>query len=193
MKTRFGVLFAALAVSAVAPAAAQESGWFAFVDLGKADAERFVGEVDVIDGDDVSWDIGLGYAFSPYLALQFAYHDFGDLDAIAGCPPELLCIADDGTPIQASSPDTAKVDGLSLVLVGNYPLPNLPFGLFAKAGAVDWDSDWTGNTFLDESGTDLLLGAGVSWAPSDRVTMKLAYEYADIEVRSVTLGAAFRF
>lgn len=193
MKARFVGLLAGLAALAAGPAGAQDPGFFAFADVGKADAERFVGEVDVIDGDDFSWDLGVGYSFSRFVALQFAYHDFGDVEAIAGCPPDLLCIADDGTPIQASSPDTVKVEGLSLAIVGNYPLPNLPIGLFAKIGAIDWDSDWEGNTFLDESGTDLILGAGVSWAPSERVTLKLAYEEADIEIKSVTLGAAFRF
>ena len=35
--------------------------------------------VSVIDGDDFSWDLGLGYSFGRYVALQFAYHDFGDI------------------------------------------------------------------------------------------------------------------
>jgi opacity protein-like surface antigen len=72
-------------------------------------------------------------------------------------------------------------------------LGELPIGLFAKVGAVAWDSDWRSNEILNESDTDLMLGGGVDWMPSDRLSVRLAYQDIDMDIRSVTLGAAFHF
>jgi DNA repair ATPase RecN len=65
--------------------------------------------------------------------------------------------------------------------------------VFAKVGAVAWDSDWRSNEILNESDTDLMLGGGVDWMPSDRLSVRLAYQDIDMDIRSVTLGAAFHF
>jgi OOP family OmpA-OmpF porin len=193
MKARHCVLLAAQLGLLAGPALAQDSGFYAFVDIGRADVERPVGDIDAIKGDDVTFDIGGGYSFGRYLSLQAAYHDFGEISGTVGCPPDLLCVADDGVTLVDESPDKISIDGYSIQVIGKYPLGELPIGLFAKVGAVAWDSDWRSNEILNESDTDLMLGGGVDWMPSDRLSVRLAYQDIDMDIRSVTLGAAFHF
>jgi opacity protein-like surface antigen len=180
-------------VTLVAEAFAADSGFYASVGVGRAHSERSVSSFESFDGDDFSYELGVGYRFGRHLAIQAAWHDFGGVGAIINCPPELLCIADPGTNVVPTVLDEASVDGLSLQLVGTLPLAELPVELFAKAGAMRWDSDWRHNPGLNESGTDFMYGLGVNWNAGDRWSLQLAYQDVDLDVRSFNLGASFRF
>lgn len=193
MGKKVSAFLAGLATLSAMPAMAQDSGFYAFVNVGQADAERVVGAVNVIDGDDVTYDLGAGYTFGRYLSVQAAYHDFGEMNAIAGCPPEVLCIADDGTTIIAFSPDEASIDGVSLQLIGRYPLQSVPVDFFAKVGTIAWDSDWRHAPGVNESETDFMFGGGASWRAIDRVSVQLQYEKVNLDMESFTVGATFHF
>jgi opacity protein-like surface antigen len=193
MTRKTAILASAAALGLAGNVAAEEPGFYAFAGLGSAKSERALNAVERFDGDDFSYQLGLGFSINRYFAVQAAYHDFGKVDAIAGCPPELLCIADPGTGIVPSSPDTVNLDGVSVQIVGTMPLNTVPLQLFGKLGAMAWDSNWRQNSRLDESHTDLLYGVGVNWAPTDRWGMHLEYQKLDLDVRSFTLGTTFRF
>lgn len=188
-----GAIGAALGLAGNGDASGAESGFYAFAGLGSAQSERALNGFEGFDGDDFSYDLGFGFSINRYFAVQAGYHDFGEVDAIAGCPPELLCIAGPGTDFVAFSPDTVNLDGISLQFVGTMPLDTVPIEFFGKLGAMAWDSDWRQNAHLDESETDLMYGIGVSWAPADRWAMRLEYQKIELDVESFILGATFRF
>ena len=187
-----GCAVAAAAFGAGATRAA-ENGFFAYVDVGRAEVERVIGDFDRVDGNDFSWNAGFGYAFGRYASVRLGYQDFGDLDATLGCPPDVLCIAEPGGGLVASSPTSVHIDAVSLQLIGHYPLQSIPVGLFAKIGASAWNSDWRGDSRLNESETDLLFGAGVDWRTGDRLRLQLAYEETARDIRAITLGTSFAF
>lgn len=177
------------------PAAAQgaDPGFYAFVDVGRAEADRALSVAERIDSNEFSFAIGAGMSLGPHFAVQAGYHDFGDFEAIVGCPPDVFCITDTNISIVPFARDQVEVDGFSIELIGTLPLERWPVALFAKAGAVAWDTDWDANSHLDESGTDLLLGVGAAWSPVKHWTVRISYEDVDLDVSSITLGTAFNF
>ncbi len=66
--------------------------------------------VDVISDDDVSYGIGIGYAFNRHFSVEGGYHDFGEPIGFAGCPIDVLCI-------QAFVPEAVSIEGWSASLV----------------------------------------------------------------------------
>jgi hypothetical protein len=46
---------------------------------------------------------------------------------------------------------------------------------------------------LDDSGEDLIYGAGLQWYVSDRWSLQVFYEHVDLDIESAKLGAEFRF
>jgi len=180
-------------VTATRDAMCADSGFYASVGVGRAQSERSISSFEKFDGDDFTYEMGFGYHFGRYFGVQLAYHDFGEVEAIIGCPPELLCIADPVTGLVPTVSDEAAVDGASLQLLGTVPLAELPIELFGKVGAVRWDSDWRHNPRLDESGTDFMYGLGINWRAADRWSLQVAYQDVELDVRSFILGANFRF
>ncbi|MDX1383084.1 MAG: outer membrane beta-barrel protein [Thermoanaerobaculia bacterium] len=187
---RFVLLLLTLAL----PAAAAEPGLYASFKLGTTDLEAsFGGAFDqVIDGDDDSQAIEVGYRFSRHWAVQAAYHELGTVPGTATpCDPQGVC-QPVVTPIAADS------TAFSIAAV-----PQLPLGkrlsLFGKVGVAFWESDVgpTGAPATEPipgaSGEDLIWGAGVRLAIFG--PLELFYEYEGIgdDFETQAFGATFQF
>lgn len=181
-----GVTCAIFAMDLVTPALSAEPArdFFVFANVGNADANFRPTINDVIDDSDRSFELGVGYAFNPYLALQGSYQDFGEPTGFAGCPPEVLCI-------QAFSPEPVQIDGWSASLAATLPVGDA-FGVYANLGFIAWDAS-ARSPSLNDSGQDVIYGAGVNWNVSERWGLRLSYEWADIDIDSAKFGALFRF
>jgi OOP family OmpA-OmpF porin len=96
------------------------------------------------DGNDVGYKFFGTYMFNNYFGLEGGYVDFGAPDT--DIPGSNLSI---------------EASGWNGYLVANLPLGNT-FDLFAKAGAVKWDSDSfiDGITVGSDDGSDLALSGG---------------------------------
>lgn len=194
-KVLFWCLVAPLAVMVPATAGAEleRSGVYGYAEVGHADVERAVGSVDRIDGNNTAYTLGVGYAFTPAIALQVAYRDYGEIGATVGCPPDLLCVADTSVSLVPFSNDRVDLKGASMEVVGTWPLRQWPVALTGKAGVLAWDADGKHHRQLNQSGNDWLLGVGARWAPTARWTVQLGYEHVDMDIRALNGGVSFRF
>lgn len=181
------VLFGATSVSA------ERTGYYVFAQVGQTDIDKTVGTADRINGDNTSAGIGVGYAFTPMIAVQAGYQNYGKIDATAGCPPDVFCIAGGSTSLVPFSSDKVDIDAISLDVVGTYPLGNLPVSLFGKIGLLRWSTDWRNTPQLDKTENDLLLGAGVQWMPNQSWQLQLGYETAKSDIQTLFGGVAFYF
>lgn len=180
----FAVTLTSAALAASAAQAQPSSNFYAVASVGYSDTSFRPTVNDVIDDDDQSFEVGIGYAFNRYLSVQGSYHDFGEPTGFANCPPGVLCIT-------VTTPEPVEVDGWSASVIGHLPLGER-LSLFGKAGILSWDTSASSSS-LDDSGEDLLVGAGVSWQLTDRWGVELAYERVDLDIDSGKLGVAFRF
>ena len=181
------VLFGATSVEA------ERTGYYVFAQVGQTDIDRSVGTADRIDGDNTSVGIGVGYAFTPMIAVQASYRNYGKIDAEIGCPIDVFCIAGGSTNLVPFSSDKVDIDAIGLDIVGTYPLPNMPVSLFGKVGLLRWSTDWRNTPQLDTTENELLLGAGVQWMPSQRWQLSLGYETAKSDIQTLFGGVAFYF
>ena len=81
--------------------------------------------------------------------------------------------------------------GWSASLVGTLPL-NDDFSVYGQLGLLSWDASARSPT-LNDSGTDLLVGAGLNWHVSKQWAISAGYEVADVDIKSTKLGLQFRF
>jgi len=180
------VLLVVISAAVPAMAAGFDRQVYLVVAAGQADTDARLSEVDEINGDDTAYELGLGYAFSPYLSVEGSYHDFGEPYGYAGCPRDLLCVA-----IVPYVRENVSLDGWSAALRGNIPLTD-HLSLFGRVGLLAWDSSAL-NPGLNDSGTDLLYGAGIAADLNDRFGLQLSYERVDLDIDSLKLGVMMRF
>ena len=182
-------LFAMSAASAETPV-----GWSVHGRIGDTNASRTVGEVGTrFAGDELSYALGLGYAFNRYFTLEATYHHFGRYEAVspAGCPPDFLCIMESGSVLLLAE-DSVKVKGVSLALRAAWPFAEA-FELYGKAGLLSWRSNFEISGGNNESAADLLLGVGLSFQTGRHLRLHIEYEDVDVDLESATLGFAFHF
>lgn len=183
-----GALLCAAGISLVAPAAAadQDAHFYTFLNVGNADTDyRTI--VDEVNDDDRSFELGFGYAFNRYWAVQGSYHDFGEpAGFVAQCPPDVLCIAPN---IIGGLHEKVSFDGWSVALRGTLPISE-QFALFGKLGMVAWDAS---STHLSDSGEDLVYGAGVIWNVAGPWGVQLTFEELDLDIQTVSLGVIYSF
>jgi len=94
-----------------------------------------IGDVD-LDDDSTAFKVFGGYRATENFAIEGGYRSFGEAEA---------------------GPFTIETDGLDVAGVGLLPLG--PVDLFAKGGAIFWETDGGGG-FPDDDGTDLMYGVG---------------------------------
>ena len=139
-----------------------------------------VGDASVKDGDfdasDSAYKIFGGYniGFIPLVdfAVEASYVDFGNPSTSAG---------------------NVEVTGLNAF--GLAGLSFGPFGVFAKAGALRWDSDATfGTTSSSDSGTDPAYGVGARFAIGS-FAVRAEYEVYDLDadLDMVSVSGVFTF
>ena len=136
--------------------------------------------IDFSDGDNAMKVFG-GWAFNRYFAVQADYVDFGESSGAV-------------TP---SVSGTSDVQGIAPSIVGTIPIG--PVELFGRLGMMFYEVDLnlTGGRVVDESGEDLVWGAGIGIDVLDRLNLRLEYEEIDIEQLdesdALWLTAAWKF
>lgn len=206
-----GVLRAACVVLVLwtsAVSAQAERGFFAGVNVGSSRTSFHPAPVARIDDREPSFDVGIGYAFGPYFAMQAAYHDLGDVTGFVVCPPEGCMLPPDECPPGSVCavfilpvPVQVDISGWSARLTGSLPLGRR-LAAFASVGVIGWST--SADTIvtlpggrrvddLDDSGEDLIYGAGLQWHVSDRWSLQVSYEHVDLDIESGKLGATFSF
>jgi hypothetical protein len=142
---------------------------------------------DISESDDNAWKAFVGYRFSPYIALEAAYIDFGS----------------PGDRFETSSAGgsyTAELAGFAPYVIGSVPLG--PVELFAKLGyyfydvdlELDLDSDPDADSDYSES--DFLYGVGAGLTFFNHLHVRAEYEVIDIDdadANAVWLSGAWRF
>lgn len=189
MSNRGCLLFLTSVVLSLSAAAAQSDGdshAYLLASIGTAITDIRTTPTDVIDDDDTAFELGVGFAFNPYLSIEASYQDFGNPYGYAGCPVDVLCIA-----IVPFSREQVSVDGWSAAVRGQVPVTE-SLSAFARAGLLSWDAS-ASNPGLNDSGTDLIYGAGIATELNDRLGLQLSYEKAEIDIETVKLGVRLRF
>ena len=172
-------------------AQAADSGFYVGGSIGQAQLEVPSDVVDVpgFDEDDTGWKLFGGYNWNLALfnlGIEGGYVDFG-------APSTALGI-DTSLEIEASGWNVWGMGGLNLG----------PIDVFAKVGAISWDSDATiggidpgfGIGTLSDSGTDIGYGLGARFALGS-LHIRGEWEQYDIEdtdsVYMFSLGLAWQF
>ena len=163
----------------------------AYIGAGVGDFSAAVDEIDAIDDvDDVGIDFSDGdnamklfggYRFNRFLAVQADYVDFGESSGA----------------VSPSVSGTSDIQGIAPSVVGTLPIG--PIELFGRVGMMFYEVDLnlTGGRVVDESGEDLVWGAGIGIDIAERFNVRLEYEEIDIErldeSDAVWLSAAWKF
>jgi opacity protein-like surface antigen len=208
MSNRVLLACVALALWTSTASAQAQRGFFASVNIGSSETSFHPTSVARLDDREQSFDVGIGYAFGPYFAIQGAYHDYGQVTGFVACPPEGCMLAPGECPpgsvcfaFMQPVPVQVDISGWSARLTGTLPLGSR-FAAFASVGVIDWDTsadaivtlpDGRRVDDLDDSGKDLVYGAGLQWHVSDRWSLQAFYEHVDLDIESGKLGATFRF
>lgn len=121
----------------------------------------------------------MGYDWNDYASLEAGYNNFGEVDADTTL----------GTV-------EAEADGVELAFVFRWPLSDL-FSLTGRAGYLWWDGETRApGVSADDSGSDLLFGAGGEFHATDRFAITLGwsrYQLDDLDVDYAAIGIRLRF
>jgi hypothetical protein len=158
-KTLFSCLTVLSLMAPVAAYAGTESGFYLGGGLGESSVEA-----GSFDEDDTAYKVfgGFNIGFIPLVdfAVEASYVDFGTPEDITGF-------------------DAFGLAGLSFG----------PFGVFAKAGAISWDSD-------NDSGSDPAYGVGARFALGS-IAIRAEYEEFDVDEADTfsmtSISAVFTF
>jgi hypothetical protein len=151
--------------------AGADSGFYIGAGVGDASVK----EAD-FDASDSAYKIFGGYniGFIPLVdfAVEASYVDFGNPSTDAG-------------NVEVSGLNAYGLAGLSFG----------PFGVFAKAGVLSWDSDATFGTLTEsDSGTDSAYGVGARFAIGS-LSVRAEYEVYDLDadLDMVSVSGVFTF
>jgi hypothetical protein len=113
------------------------------------------------DYDD-GYGFAVGYSPNTHLSAEVSYFDFGSIRL----------------PIAADSGGTIDNKGISLQVLGKYPLGG--FMIYGKVGNLWWDKEGTLNTIsgpvkFSTDGSDLLLGIGCSYEITNPLSVKIEF------------------
>lgn len=196
-----------------APAAmAQATGWYTGGSVGASratiDDERIqnglagqgLGTSSIDNRErDTAFKLFGGYQFNRYFGVEGGYFDLGKFGYTAHTTPAGSLTGD------------IKVKGLNLDLVGSYPITDR-FSVLGRVGVISARTDGSfsasgaarvpyAGTQTSERFTDAKLGAGVAYAFTDALSMRLEAEryrihdsvgnHGDVDV--VSVGLVYRF
>ena len=172
---KFKILFVCLAGFFLGVPAAAVAGTDSGFYIGAGVGDASVKEAD-FDASDSAYKIFGGYniGFIPLVdfAVEASYVDFGKPSTTAGS-------------VEISGVNAFGLAGLSFG----------PFGIFAKAGMINWDADSTfGSTTSSESGTDPAYGVGARLAFGS-FAVRAEYEVYDLDadLDMVSISGVFTF
>ncbi|MGR6500509.1 putative Ig domain-containing protein [Shewanella sp. Koi 1] len=169
---------------------AQATDWYVEGFIGEAQADKTLPELNTqvgegqllnVDDSDTAFGVSLGYQWTPTVALELGYADFGEGSArIKGAtltPEQYHELVKAVTPVLADG----VMLGLRFTLLQHQSWRfEVPVGLF------HWQADISstmGNTTIktDLDGTDWYAGVRFSYQFSDAWSVGLGYQYIDIE------------
>ena len=142
-----------------------------------------IGSADMEGVDDSSFKI-FGGSRQDNVGFEAAYHDLGKQE-------------ESGLGLTAS----IEVTGIELSGAGFMPV-SPTFELFGKIGVLLWDADLslTGYPSVSIDGTDLILGFGAQFTPSNDTSIRLEFqtttldfEGIDMDTDVISIGVAFNF
>jgi hypothetical protein len=194
MRSRSTAITLSVALLAPPSARAHDPGVYVSFKLGTTDVDASFGDAfdQVVEGDDDSQTIEVGYRWSRYFAIQGGYHDFGEVPGFGTpCPGDAeVCIPID-VPIESES----KAYSLSIV-------PQLPLGkrlsVFVKVGAVALetevrDQDDVIDFAQDFSEEDVIWGAGLRLGILGPIQLFYEYEGIGDDFETQSFGATWQF
>ncbi|PWF63581.1 hypothetical protein CBX96_09840 [Shewanella sp. BC20] len=169
---------------------AQATDWYVEGFIGQAQADKTLPELNTqvgegqllnVDDSDTAFGVSLGYQWTPTVALELGYADFGEGSArIKGAtltPEQYHELVKAVTPVLA--------DGVTLGLRFTL-LQHQGWRFEVPVGLFHWQADISstmGNTTIktDLDGTDWYAGVRFSYQFSDAWSVGLGYQYIDIE------------
>ncbi|TWO84577.1 hypothetical protein AYI75_10610 [Shewanella algae] len=155
--------------------------WYLGVDLGRGEFSKELDALaEPIEDSNLVGGVHLGYRFNPYLSAEMAYQYLGEIELPSG-------IAN----------DKAKYQQLAFSALLGYPVTDDLYPYF-KVGA----GAWFGDSPHYSEGVSLLLGAGLSYAVTNRLNLRMEYQFTDslgdalytgTDHSMITLGISWRF
>ena len=183
---RLSLVSGLLLATLFAGTATAQSNAYVFGAIGNTDSDIALGGLNRVDDDNSSYKLGAGYTFTPHLSLEIAYQDFDRHSGETDCPPGFACLV---IPVAAR----ADLTGVSLAVVGSVPLLD-KLSAYGKLGILRWDVKFEGfSSAFDDSGEDLLYGAGLKWSIDDRWNVFAEYEGVDLDADTLQVGVSFHF
>ena len=176
------LIFALLALGASA-AHAQETGWYAGLDLGRSRLSD-VNIGDSLKRDDTALGFDLGYRVNRNFALEGAYTDLGQFHYSSD-----------------SFDGDYRAKSVSLAALGILPLQS-SWSLYGKAGIARTEAKVGAPAETSDSGNGLLAGAGVLYDVNRNVYAKAGWDhYADVgsdatgkgSIDLYSVGVGYRF
>jgi outer membrane immunogenic protein len=153
--------------------AGADSGFYLGAGVGDATVKDSDANFDASDSAyKVFGGYNIGYIPLVDFAVEASYIDFGSPSTSAGS-------------IDVTGVDAFGLAGLSFG----------PFGIFAKAGVINWDSDATfGTLSSSDSGSDPAYGVGARFAIGP-FSVRAEYEYFDVQsgIDMVSVSGVFTF
>ncbi len=183
LPTSLAPVLAALTLMLALPAQADNIGFFLAGGVNynaiddTFDKEDFNPPEDlesIYDDSSAGFNLGGGWRFNNWLAVDAAYWDFGEFrsesDAISG--------------------NKENLDATIITLGGIASVPLWIFDVYARAGAAFWDLE--GDRF-EEDGTDLYYGVGAAFNVFGSLDIYLEAVRFDVETDINSIGAGLRF
>ena len=144
----------------------------------------------VADGD-TSVSLTVGYQFTDSFGLEGGFIDLGGLtfEAISNGSGSIHAIGN----VRLSS----ELEGLLFNVKGTIPVSER-FSLYGKFGLLRWNNEFTStfSTNTEDSGSDLLAGAGIALALTHGFSFNMDYLLIDLDGNSVdvtSLGLQYHF
>jgi OOP family OmpA-OmpF porin len=165
--------------AALAQEAAAERGFYlgGSITQSRFDEDNF--SFSDLDDEDNSWKIIGGFRFTPQIAVEANYVDFGEASA-----PALI-----GVP-------AFNAEAKAFALYGIGMLPAGPIDLFAKVGAAQIDAETRGRIVSDDDATEFAYGGGAQLRLG-ALGIRAEYEKFDTDIVGdldlISLGLTYTF
>lgn len=167
-------------------AAAANNNFYILGAFGNTNSDVAAGGINRVDDNGGSFSLGAGFTFSQHFAIEVAYQDFGSQYGETDCPPFYACLV---IPVTTQADMTA----VSLSVTGGLALSDSLDG-YGRVGFARWDLSFDGiSAAFDDSGEDLLYGAGLRWTLDDRWKIFAEYARVDLDLDTASLGVNYRF
>ena len=134
---------------------------------------------------DIGFGIRASYQFSPYVAADVGYFDFGSYsdDYVDGYGDRVT--------------DKVSSEAIKIGVTGFYPVGD-SFRLFGRAGLAFWDAKLDVvehdapeySISISDSGNDIYFGVGAEYWVNQRLAVGLEYSYLDIDAAVVGISVS---